>query len=158
MNKRNNDSITADIDTILVPIDESEESTTACNLGMALAKNLEASMTMMYLERTEAANRKTLTIDSAGTAKAGESEVEQLIQVLRGRYAAKALDGFPHAEEKIQPASRSVADEICEAASDMDAGLIVMALRHESTAEKLLQGSVVDEVLRRAPCPVTVTR
>jgi len=51
-----------------------------------------------------------------------------------------------------------VARAIVTAARNWDAGVIVMARRPRRAVTRLLTGSVADEVLRRATCPVLVTR
>lgn len=51
-----------------------------------------------------------------------------------------------------------VAQAIVTAARNWDSGVIVMARRPRRAVTRLLTGSVADAVLRRATCPVLVTR
>jgi len=59
-------------------------------------------------------------------------------------------------EHEIRQATgaQSAADAILDAASDVDASLIVIGIRHRSAVGKLFLGSTSQQVLLDAPCPV----
>jgi nucleotide-binding universal stress UspA family protein len=50
------------------------------------------------------------------------------------------------------------AEEICLLARDIRAGLIVMGTHGRSGLKRLLMGSVAEQVVRQAPCPVLTVR
>ena len=51
-----------------------------------------------------------------------------------------------------------VAEQICEFAEQNECDLIVLGTRGQSTFTKLLLGSVSQQVINHAPCPVTLVR
>jgi nucleotide-binding universal stress UspA family protein len=50
------------------------------------------------------------------------------------------------------------ADEVVEAAADVDAELIVIGLRRRSAVGKLILGSTAQRILLDAPCPVLAVK
>lgn len=65
--------------------------------------------------------------------------------------------GIGH-ELRQPPQAESPAEQILAAATDCDAGLIVIGLRRRSPVGKLFLGSTSQEVLLDADCPVTVIK
>ena len=62
------------------------------------------------------------------------------------------------AEKHLRIAERYRAQQIVQAAEDIDAGLIVMGSRGLGGVRRALMGSVSDSVVRHAHCPVLVVR
>lgn len=60
--------------------------------------------------------------------------------------------------EQVQVEGTVVSDRIIEAASERDIDLIVMGTHGRTGLNRLLMGSVAEEVVRSAPCPVLTTR
>ena len=67
-----------------------------------------------------------------------------------------AESGVEH--ELRQTMGRDVAEEILEAASDVDADAIVIGIRHRTAVGKLLMGSVAQRVILDAACPVIAVK
>ena len=61
-------------------------------------------------------------------------------------------------ELRQSPGAESPAEEILSAASDVDAGLIVIGLRRRSPVGKLFLGSSSQQVLLEADCPVVAVK
>lgn len=146
----------ADVDNILVPIDAHESSTAAVRLAAMLADALGASIAIMHLEITEQARRKVLEIDRRSIASIDDATLAKFMQTLLGRYSPNSFDDIEFARERIDPATHSVAAEICTAATEMDADLVVIPMRHHTALEKFVRGGIVEQVLDHAPCPITV--
>jgi len=70
------------------------------------------------------------------------------------RHAVDAL-GLTSAEAMVLRGTPGPA--ICDYASEIDAGAIVIGSRGRSGVKRAFLGSVSDHVVRNAPCPVVVT-
>jgi len=72
---------------------------------------------------------------------------------MRNQLALECLQGVP-AEAVIREGS--VAPELLKLVDQVKAALVVIGTRAQHGLERLLQGSVAEEVFRQAPCPVLV--
>lgn len=68
--------------------------------------------------------------------------------------AAQHLAGLKSAIHVVAAAPRSLAKAVVKVATEVDADLIVMKTHGRSGLAHLILGSVAEEVLRSAPCPV----
>ena len=64
--------------------------------------------------------------------------------------------GMTH--EVRQAMGPDVAEEILRVATDTDAAVIVIGLRHRTPVGKMIMGSVAQQVLLDAPCPVLAVK
>ncbi len=71
---------------------------------------------------------------------------------------AARLAGLDVVSELRQPMGADVAEEIITVARDVGAELVVIGLRHRTPVGKILMGSVAQEVLLGAPCPVLTVK
>jgi nucleotide-binding universal stress UspA family protein len=83
------------------------------------------------------------------TKYVGESAWAELQNRLRG------LD-IPH--EVRQTIGPDVADELLDAVRDVDAEAVVIGIRQRTAVGKMLMGSVAQQVLLEAPCPVIAVK
>jgi nucleotide-binding universal stress UspA family protein len=81
-----------------------------------------------------------------------DDEIETHPQTHLEKWARKNLRGY----EKLKLLVRSgpASDTICRAAEETRANLIVMATHGRAGVRHLIVGSVTEQVLRDAPCPV----
>ena len=68
------------------------------------------------------------------------------------------LDRLDIPHEARQAMGPDIADEVLDAARDVDAEAIVIGIRHRSAVGKMLMGSVAQRVLLEAPCPVIAVK
>jgi nucleotide-binding universal stress UspA family protein len=64
--------------------------------------------------------------------------------------------GMTH--EVRQAMGPDVAEEILRVATDTDAAVVVIGLRHRTPVGKMIMGSVAQQVLLDAPCPVLAVK
>jgi len=68
------------------------------------------------------------------------------------------LDELDVPHDVRQSIGPDVADELLDAAREVDADAIVIGIRHRSAVGKMLMGSVAQRVLLEAPCPVIAVK
>jgi nucleotide-binding universal stress UspA family protein len=141
--------------TVLVPVDDSERSTAA--IRHAVERYPDADVVALHV------------VDVVSTIHAADPEVtapgywEQLYEaaeagadaVLADAEAAAADLGAEIRTERVdgRPARR-----IVEYAAEHDVDEVVIASHGRTGVSRILLGSIAEEVVRRAPCPVTVVR
>jgi universal stress protein A len=137
---------------ILVPIDFSDCSKKALAYALPLAKEHQAALTLLYVVPPAYSAGEYGGVDyaqlEAGMKDGGEKELAKLVvDEVRGQVAADTLTcvGSP---------SR----EIVEVARRLPADLIVISTHGRTGLKHVLLGSVAENVVRRAPCPVFVVR
>jgi len=143
---------------ILVPVDFSECSRPALDQAIGLARKTSAELTLMHVWQEAAflaaAREKR---DAAETTLAFSSSAYQRAQRELGRLASEAFGrGVP---VKTAWYGRGVPSRlIVDVARNGNFDLAVMGTHGLSGLDHALVGSVVEKVLRRAPCPVLSVR
>ena len=137
---------------ILVPIDFSECSKKALRYAVALAKEHEAAITLLYAVPTHYAVGEYGGINYAaleGDMRAsGDKQLSALVvDEVRGEVAADRL-----------VRTGSAPAEIIEVARSLPADLIVISTHGRTGLKHMFLGSVTEYVVRHAPCPVLVVR
>ena len=137
---------------ILVPIDFSDCAKKALRYAIPLAKEHEAAITLLYVVPPDYAVGEYGGIDYASlqteTHATAEFELAALaVDEVRGQVPA---DPLVH--------SGSPAFEIIEAANALPADVIVISTHGRTGMKPVLLGSVTENVVRHAPCPVLVVR
>ncbi len=123
---------------VLCPIDFDRIALAAVELAAKIAKQNDAAMCLLHVSPDSAPE----------TARAAHDQ-------LRG-VARSWTEGKLRYEMMVK--SGAPADAILRAAEESGADLIVMAT-HGRTGEKLARlGSVTDQIVRRASCPVVTVR
>jgi nucleotide-binding universal stress UspA family protein len=88
---------------------------------------------------------------------------EDAEQVLAYRQELEQVDqrltdmGIPHEIHEFVR-GQSPSEDLIQCATENDAELIIIGLRHRSTVGKLLLGSNAQEILLDAPCPVLTVK
>jgi|SRR5579884_3144854 nucleotide-binding universal stress UspA family protein len=135
------------IQTILHPTDYSEHSAYAFRIACSLARDYQAKLVLLHVAL------RSVTIEGeAAIAPRSEEYFQAEREKLEGisvpteiRVERQVVEGAP-------------AEEILSAAQTMKADLIVMGTHGRTGLSRLLMGSVAEQVLRKAPCPVLTVR
>lgn len=145
---------------ILVATDGSEFAGKGVDAGLALAKALQASVTLVTVSEPW---HDVMPADPSGLALSGElieddrkqklAQAERLIEDIAAKASAMgvAFDG-------VFVPDRAPADGILETALAKGADLVVMASHGRKGLRRLLLGSQAQAVLTRGELPVLVVR
>jgi nucleotide-binding universal stress UspA family protein len=140
---------------ILVPVDLSGTSERGLLYAAELSEKLGAELRVLYVVAEPAAVLPDMmmpvpvaTDDTDDLLASGRQAVAELI-------AAKNLTRLnPSSEVRVGTAG----EEILAAAKDWNADLVVIGTHGRTGLTHLLLGSVAEEVVRHAPCPVLTVR
>jgi len=137
------------IKTILHPTDFSEQSGYALSLACALSRDYGARLVLLHVFQMP-------------VSYAGEGMIPPLGEDLRADeeerlWQLHVPDENIRAERQLEEGDP--ASLICSVADDIKADLIVMGTHGRTGLNRLLMGSVAEQVVRRAECPVlTLTK
>ena len=123
---------------IVVPVDGSAGSETAVPYALALAQAFDAEVIVCYVVTTPSGPKSS---DTPRDAARYASEV-----------TARFLEGGVAAKTQVRRGDPAL--QIRKTAVDWSADAIVMATRSRRRVEKLMLGSVADEVVRDCRLPV----
>jgi len=138
---------------ILVPIDFSDCSKKALQYAVPLAKQHQAAITLLYVVATPAyaageyGGIDYTSLEAEARAGADEALAALVVDEIRGEVPADTV-----------VCSGSTAFEIIEAAKRLPADMIVVSTHGRTGLKHVLLGSVAENVVRHAPCPVLVVR
>ena len=138
---------------ILVPTDFSEYADYALDYAIELAQALQARLTVLYvfhLSSLALGEAPPTVLDDTLTAM--ETKAQQQTQMALTRVQNSGLQGDSVIVEGIP------SQMIIETAESKDVDLIVIGTHGRTGLTHILMGSVAEEVVRLAPCPVLVTR
>jgi nucleotide-binding universal stress UspA family protein len=133
------------IQTILHPTDFSDTSEHAFHLACALARDYSARLIALHVR----SQPTLLFAESLAYADNDFLEAEN-------RLFSLQADGDVHLGHLLLDGDPSTA--IVKAAEDHHADLIVMGMRGRRGIARLFMGSVAEQVLRRAACPVITVK
>jgi nucleotide-binding universal stress UspA family protein len=134
------------IKRILFPTDGSAFSARAAEYVISFAKTYRGSVTALHVIYV----KPPRTLDAKSVKKEMARQAEICFRPLRKVRGIKL-------NTKIL-VSRSIADAILDEAQEGEYDLIVMGSKGITGLKRVLLGSVCEEVVRRAPCPVLVVR
>ncbi len=140
-----------DLKRIVVTTDFSAESKKAFPYAVALARKFEASLILIYVLPAQL----PADLSHIGIVLEEKRLLEEARERLPGFRQAE-LD--PHLCVDTLVLSGGPAHEICRTAEAQGADLIVMATHGNAGLRRFLIGSVTENVVRHAPCPVLVVR
>lgn len=134
--------------TILHPTDFSEHSEFAFRLACALARDYQARLVLLHVLPPPmviyaGGPVPTETWPSVEDAKEKLRQLES--QAHRLRVESQVMEG-------------DAVDMILRAAKETNSDVIVMGTHGRTALARLLMGSVAEEVLRKAPCPVLTAK
>ena len=137
---------------ILVPVDFSECSRKALRYALPFARQFGSGITLLHVVETAYVMGEFGVADYAAMAADLSTEAERQL-----RRMADAEIG-PAAACNILVRPGRPATEIAEAARELAADLIVIATHGRTGLKHVLLGSVAENVVRHAPCPVLTVR
>lgn len=136
------------IHVILHPTDFSERSGHALRLAAALARDYGARLAVLHVAATSPLiySEGSLPLDPRLLVEEARAQLDQLqLPINEHRSERHLVEG-------------DAATEILRLAQEMHADLIVMGTHGRTGLARMLMGSVAEQVVRKAPCPVlTVT-
>ncbi len=138
------------IKKILVPTDDLKFSEKGSRYAIDMAKRYGASITLIHVihSKNGSARRRLKELDK-GVIKDAEEFLE--------RVAAKSRDEGIKTKTKIL-LTKSTPDAIMKEAKSDNYDLIVMCTKDMNGTKRLFKGSVSEEVIKNAPCPVFLYR
>ena len=138
---------------ILVPTDFSDGSSQAFDTALAMARDSGAQLTLFHVHHVP-----TMVLPDAILAMSPEIQrnLEQSVQLILDEWRDRArADGI---DCDTRTAFGATHTEICAAADELGADLIVIGTHGRGGLSHALLGSVAEKVVRRAPCPVLTVR
>jgi len=137
------------IKTILHPTDFSERATYGFKLACALARDYGARLILCHVHQIP-----TVVYGEFGAVPPEPEDTVDMLRdmLLRVRPADPSIPVEHHLLEG-EPAA-----EIVHLASDSHSDLIVLGTHGRTGLARLLMGSVAEQVVRRAPCPVLTVK
>lgn len=137
------------IRTILHPTDFSPQSASAFELACALARDYGARLVVLHVLMPSAAPFGSPPPDPSRSAEGQGIET--------GRFPwPRPAD--PHLSVEHRLAEGDPPEEVVRLARALPCDLIVIGTHGRSGLRRALAGSVAEDVLRLAPCPVLVAR
>jgi len=133
------------INHILCPTDFSDRALAAFHLAGALARDHRASLTVLHI-------REVPTVAFAEFGAVPPPEMPSRAEVMEKLEDYEPPDEAIHVEHVT--ADGVPAEEIVRLAEERHCDLIVMGTHGRTGLGRLMMGSVAEEVMRRAPCPV----
>lgn len=136
--------------TILHPTDFSETADTALAVAAAMARDYGATLVLLHVWQ--------LPVMIAGdVGPVPVPNADEIYASTKSRLAALQLPVPVNQVERLV-AEGDPAQETLRAADATHADLIVMGTHGRGVIGRLLLGSVAEQVLRKAPCPVLTVR
>jgi nucleotide-binding universal stress UspA family protein len=139
------------IKTILHPTDFSEGSQDAFRLACSVARDQGARLVILHV--TSIPDLAYTGYGSPGSPLAVEEYLAKAQQNLKRLRSPDPQLPVEHRLEEGDPAL-----EILRVAAEAKADLIVMGTHGQTGLRHLLMGSVAEQVVRKAPCPVLSLR
>ncbi len=142
------------LQTLLVPVDFSEDSTAALEKAVELAKALGAKLRLLHVF-----HRPPEIYAPYGGIQPAVPRVAEIPEAATrclGLELEKVREAGVEAEGEVREGLPS--DAIVAAAQQWGADLIVMGTRGHTGLEHVLLGSVAERTLHKAPCPVMTVR
>ncbi|WP_230674410.1 universal stress protein [Burkholderia glumae] len=141
---------------ILVALDGSPGSDFAFNEAFALASLAKARLcALCVVERASRPVDPALPFAEQDTGRPGPQVVARALS--RARQICATYE-IPCTVQTVDSCGDGVAATVVRVAAEQDAGLIVMGTRGASGLRRYWLGSVAEQVMRIAPCPVLLAR
>ena len=143
------------INNILVATDGSEGALCAVQYAAYLAKNLGSRVTLAHVVEPAASPLPLTAISEEARRKFEEDLLDAGRAIIRLSQKPLAEAGIAANYEILEGPP---AETICQYAEQNRFDLIIVGNRGRSKVSRVLLGSVSDEVIRKAYCPVMVIR
>jgi nucleotide-binding universal stress UspA family protein len=145
------------ISNILIPVDGSDHSRKALELGCDMAKKYGAAVHLMHITESPIRDQTLVLGGAAVTFSASPQDLKRAgSKVLE--YAREYAQNHGVKEVTTEVTGGSPAHRIVESAKDIHADMIVMGTRGLSDLAGLLVGSVSHKVTNMATCTCITVR
>jgi nucleotide-binding universal stress UspA family protein len=144
--------MTATFQRILVTTDLSELGNAALPVAFRLARSEGASVALVHVLEELVPN------PLYAHYRPTPSPAERAKVEARARADLAALVPAGAEDVELRVAHGDAATEICDAAEELGAGLVVIASHGRTGLKRFLLGSVANRVVQHAPCSVLVLR
>ena len=133
---------------ILVPVDFSECTEKALSYAVPFARQFGATLTLLHVMEPPylPASEMGVVVEVESTEDA-QKEMAALQARLAGIVRCQTMTRKGSAEH-----------EIIDAAKELSSDLIILGTHGRTGVERLLMGSTVEKVVRRAGCPILIVR
>ncbi len=138
------------ISTILVPIDFSPQSLKALEYACALGTALGGTLHLLHVN--------DIAVDAPTLAPLFPPTPEINTKLLRRLESVTAKVSLPTRGCRSHVRAGKAFDEICQAARELGADLIVTATHGYSGIKRILLGSTTERIVQHSPSPVLVVR
>lgn len=155
---------------LLVPYDFNETARHALTTAVDLCRRLGGRITLLYVAHTEMVAETLMgldaiqylprTLDAAPTpdAYAPSFEIDKIVAAAREKLQGCIEPDWSELSFELAVEEGRPADAIVEYAGQHDVDLIVMGTHGRGTVAHFFLGSVAENVVRSAPCPVMTVR
>lgn len=140
------------VEKILAPVDFSDASRPGLARAVALADDFDAELHVLHV----VPEPEVAVYPPFGVAADGE-RIQHAIREAHEQAFARLVEGMPPGRSRRLTEARTgigIAPTVVAYAEESDADLIVMGTHGHRGFRRFLLGSVTEEVVRRAPCPV----
>lgn len=138
---------------IVCAVDFSEPAREAMGVAADLARTCEAELTLVHVALPPAPTAGDLLVSEADLSRSTAAQAEIALDGWR-EIAARRSERPVHSFVR----TGSAAEQVTAAARERSADLLVVATHGRTGLARLVLGSVAEQVLRHAPCPVLVVR
>lgn len=141
---------------IIVPLDGSPLAEEALDQAMELAKRVDIPIHLVRVVdtyRTQAVPATGMALDYSLLAELAEEELEDARSYMKEQTDKLTAEGLTATGEVLHG---PIAQQIVDAANEED--IIVMSSHGRTGIKRWFLGSVAEEVMRRAKCPVLLHR
>ena len=136
---------------ILIEVDDEPVAAHAADVGLELAGNLYAEIAFIHVIDSQSATLPDTGVSAPERASLLESDAKRLLGAFQKRVPPEAS-----ALEFIQMGRP--ATEIVKTARQWSADFIVIGTHGRCGMQRAFLGSVAEQVIRNAPCPVMAIR
>ena len=139
---------------ILVAVDGSDASLHALKHAIELAKSLSAALRILHVvDMGWTPIGPELAIDTEAINTAWRSSGEKILAAARETAQKSGVEADAQLKETETPTQR-VAEAIAKEASRWPADLVVLGTHGRRGVQRLLLGSVAEQIARQSPAPV----
>lgn len=137
---------------ILVPVDFSPNARKAVDYATAFARQFGASLTFLHVIQVNYAYGEFGAIDFSALEREMRAGAEKELATLLTATTAAGLQAESLVREGSPP------KVIADVARELDSDLLVISTHGYTGLRHVLMGSIAEQVVRYAPCPVLVVR
>lgn len=146
------------IEKILVPIDFSDNSEKAIRYGIEIGRDRNASVSFLHVVNQriiDAIQELNIRGYKGDFVSAVRKLVKEKENVLKQFVPTELLDGI---QVEFIVRKGEVSEQIIKAAKELKIDLIIVGSRGHSALASILIGSVAQNIVHHAPCPVLIVR